>query len=84
MEHRGQAAIAVSAVIGGLIGAALVAPIGTKTYDGPSSCDSCNRSVHTLLIGAHISGEYPVWILIASVVLCAAVVGGITALVIRD
>jgi hypothetical protein len=78
MSMKPRAAIgSVAMAVGAAVGTVLVAPIGLITVDGSPDCRSCPTGSTTILIGLHISGEYPGWLPFLAAVAGAAIVLGI-------
>jgi hypothetical protein len=69
--------MAVFALSGALIGAAMMFPMGTETIDGGPGCDCRSRTI--ILIGTRIRQPYPAWLPIL-----AAMVGALFAVLLAS
>jgi hypothetical protein len=82
-----RAFVAIWALLGGLVGAILAAPVGQTTVTNPPGCAACPEGGPTLLVGLHVSGTYPAWMWVGAALLGAvlfAAVGTLYTFYFRD
>lgn len=61
MTARNRVGFVMAAVLGAIIGAASMAPMGSLVVDGDPGCRSCGYWTLTL-IGIRLRDPYPVWL----------------------